>query len=161
MRILSVLMVLVLSGCMSTEVIPQGPTFNYSKQHSNDKAVVYFYQFDMPGVNSCLLVGINDKYEGCIGYPGFAKVMVEPGNKEVSFTPNAPIKIANLEFEFNFEAGKEYFFVYQLVGQKSASDTEIKTQYNMLLNSTYGWYLVEKHQALEEMKELRAWHNAI
>jgi len=161
LRIVIALLALVLQGCMSTEVVPKGPVFNYSAGQSNDKANLYFYQFDMPGVNSCLLVGIDGKYKECIGYPGYAKVSIAPGNKQVSFTPNAPIKISNLNFSYDFEAGKDYFFVYQPVSEKSASDVEVKTQYNMILGLSYGWYLVDKRQALVELQNLRAWHKAI
>ncbi|MDK1285724.1 hypothetical protein [Pseudoalteromonas umbrosa] len=146
---------------MSTEIVPKGPVFNYSEGTSNSKANLYFYQFNMPGVNSCLLVGIDGKYKGCIGYPGYAKVSVDPGNKKVSFTPNAPIKISNLDFSYDFEAGQDYFFVYQPVSEKSADDVEIKTQYNMILDISYGWYLVDKEQAIVELQHLRAWHKAI
>ncbi len=161
MRILLVSLILLLQGCMSTEIIPQGATFKYTNQPHEGEVVAYFYQFDMPGVNSCLLVGIDGTYEGCIGYPGFTKVSLLPGKKTVSFTPNAPIKIANLKLDFDFAPGIEYFFKYQLSTDKSATDIELKTQYNMLLDQTYGWYLVDKQQALSELKDLKAWHKAI
>lgn len=161
MRTLLISLVLILQGCMSTEVVPQGPVFNYTNQPVKDEVIAYFYQFDMPGVNACLLVGVNGKYEGCIGYPGFTKVTVSPGKNEVSFTPNAPIKIANLRMDFDFESGTEYFFKYQLTADKFATDIELKTQYNILLDQTFGWYLVEKQRALVELNGLKAWHRAI
>ncbi|WP_160178388.1 hypothetical protein [Paraglaciecola mesophila] len=161
MKFLIALTLLALQGCMSTEVVPQGSTFSYENNLESNHASAYFYQFDMPGVNSCLLVGVEGKYKGCIGYPGYTRISITTGTKEISFTPNSPIKIANLDFDFGFEAGKEYFFKYQNVKHKSSSDKEIKTQYNMLLDDTYGWYLVDKQSALNELKGLRAWHKAI
>jgi hypothetical protein len=148
---------LSLQGCMSTDVVPKGPIFTYNGKPADQESIAYFYQFDMPLVNSCLLVGIDDKYRGCIGYPGYVHAIISAGNHEVSFTPNAPIKISNLDFKFDFEAGKEYFFVYKLSAQKSANDIEVKAQYNMLLDATYGWYLVEKQEALSALQGLRAW----
>ena len=157
LRILFIITLLALQGCMSTDVVSKGPLFTYGGQPAAQESIAYFYQFDMPGVNSCLLVGIDGTYRECIGYPGYTQVNIASGNKEVSFTPNAPIKIANLDFQFGFEAGKEYFFIYQLSSKKSANDIEIKTQYNMLLDATYGWYLVEKQEALSALQELRSW----
>lgn len=147
-----------LQGCISTNVVPTGPLFVY-KESSNNKVTAYFYQDSMPLVNSCLLVGIDGDYKGCIGYPGFAKLEISPGQKEVSFTPNAPIKISNLEFDWNFESGTEYFFEYKPISQKRESDIEIKTQYNMLLDVSLGWYLVEKNNALVDLEGLRSWQN--
>ncbi|MCB4438607.1 hypothetical protein LHL20_20520 [Alteromonas sp. McT4-15] len=146
---------------MSTDVVPKGPEFSYASKSTDSQATTYFYQFDMPGVNACLLVGIDGEYKGCIGYPGYTKFSVTPGTREVSFTPNAPIKIANLKIDYDFEAGKEYFFGFKNVSSKTESDTEIETQYNLILDTTYGWYLVEKQQALKELNGMRSWHDAI
>lgn len=159
MRIICILLFFTLSGCMSTEAVPKGPIFNYAYQAS-EKATAYFYQDDMPGTVACLLVGINGNYEGCIGYPGYTKIAVDSGIKNVSFTPNSVIKIANLNFDFKFESGKEYFFKYQVTSDKTDSDKEIETQYNMALGVKFGWYLVEKEHALKEMENLRAWHKS-
>ncbi|WP_371186148.1 hypothetical protein [Thalassotalea maritima] len=161
MRILILSLLFIIQGCVSTDVVPQGPVFNYSSPNNKDDVTAYFYQDSMPGVTSCLLVGIAGEYKGCIGYPGFAKVVLQPGTHEVSFTPNAAIKIANLDFVFEFKLGTEYFFKYQLVTSKSASDKAIESQHNMLLGATFGWYLVEKKQALTELQDLKAWHKTI
>ena len=161
MRVLTVLFLILLQGCASTDVVPQGPIFQYPNKPVNSGATAYFYQFDMPGVNACLLVGINGKYKGCVGYPGFAKVELQTGKHEVSFAPNSPIKIANLKFDFEFISGREYFFKYQPTKLKSSTDVEIETHYNMILGQSYGWYLIDKSHALTELSNLRAWHKAI
>ncbi|WP_115718526.1 hypothetical protein [Gallaecimonas mangrovi] len=157
MRLLLVFLFLVLQGCMSTDVASKGATFTYEASPKSGKAIAYFYQFALPGVNSCLLVGVDGKYKACMGYPGYAKVSISAGDRDISFTPNSLVKISNLNFKYKFMAGREYFFCFQPVFSAGKDDIEIASQYNVAVDKTYGWFLVDKNKALEEMRKLRLW----
>ena len=157
MRILAIIIALMIQGCASTDTQSKGAAFQMHEQPLNGQSIAYFFQPYMAGVNSCLLVGVDDFHNDCIGYPGFAKVEINPGTRKISFTPNALIKIANLSYEYNFESNKVYYFEYQHFTSKAASEKAVKSHYNMLLGYHLGWVALEEQEALLKLKNLKAW----
>jgi hypothetical protein len=156
MRILAIIIAFMIQGCASTDTQSKGAAFQMHEQPLNGQAIAYFFQPDMAGVNACLLVGVDDIHKGCIGYPGFAKVEIEPGTRKISFTPNALIKIANLSYEYDFESNKVYYFEYQHFASK-ASEKAVESHYNMLLGYHLGWVLLDEQEAISKLKSLKAW----
>ena len=157
MRILAIIMALMIQGCASTDTQSKGAPFQMHEQPSNGQSIAYFFQPDMAGVNACLLVGVDGVDKGCIGYPGFAKVDIKPGTRQISFTPNSLIKIANLSYEYNFEPNKVYYFEYQSFNNKEAAEKAVESHYNMLLGYHLGWVLLEEPEAINKLKALKAW----
>jgi hypothetical protein len=157
MRILAIVIVLLIQGCVSMDKESEGARFEMNEKPSNGQALAYFFQPDMAGVWGCLLVGVDDVHKGCIGYPGFAKVEIEPGSRKISFTPNALIKIANLSYNYDFESNKVYYFEYQHFTSKAESKRAVESHYNMLLDYHLGWVLLEESEAINKLKTLKAW----
>ncbi len=141
---------------MSHDTVSKGDLFKPDLEVDRDLATVYFFQPDQELVNSCLLLGVNGEYKGCIGYPCFIKTYIKPGKHRISFTPNAPVKIANLSFYYSFKAGKDYYFEYQELS-KSQTVKAAGSTYNALLGTHIGWVPLTKTEALAKLNELRSW----
>ena len=82
---------------------------------------------------------------------------MQPGTRQISFTPNSLIKIANLSYEYNFEPNKVYYFEYQSFNNKEAAEKAVESHYNMLLGYHLGWVLLEEPEAINKLKALKAW----
>ncbi len=147
----------MVQGCAHVDLVSKGQPFYKHQNVSGNEALVYFYQYDLPGANSCLLVGVDGQNKQCIGYPGYAKFVVEPGKRKVSFTPNSPIKIANSKFEFDFKPQKAYYFVFKALNNPIEKEQAAVSYYNIALNEFYGWLEVGEDEALKSLVGLKAW----
>ncbi len=157
MKIIFVLTLLILiTGC--ADLSSKGVKFTLHDPIDNDTALAYFIQPKIDGVTSCLLVGVDGKNKECIGYPGYANIYISKGKHTISFTPNSLIKIANLEFDFDFDSNKAYYFEYQLLSKDDNNPNIISKNYIMILDYYAGWVLIEEDIALKKLAELRKWN---
>ena len=145
------------SGCMTANLKSMGAPFEVVSDISNDKAIAYFYTHDTRGGNACWLMGIDSVRSECLGFPGYASVIVEPGMREISTTPNSPIKIANAKFDFEFKEGQSYYFEYEELPHGARDEDYVYTLYNMAYGVHFGWKLVSEERALPSISSLNAW----
>lgn len=108
------------------------------------------------GGNACWLIGIDSVRSNCLGFPGFAIILVDSGSRKISTTPNSPIKIANGKFNFDFESGISYYFEYEAL--QSNKKNYVHSIYNTVYGVSFGWKLVPEAEALPKISELKAWH---
>lgn len=148
---------LSLSGCMTANLQSMGAPFEVISDAPNSKAVAYFYTHDTRGGNACWLMGIDAVRGDCLGFPGYATALIEPGIREISTTPNSPIKIANAKFDFEFKEGQSYYFEYEELPYGARDEEYVYTLYNMAYGVHFGWKLVSEEQALLSIAKLRAW----
>lgn len=158
MKKLLLVFIFMIEGCAQVDLASKGQLFSKHQNVSSAETLVYFYQYDLPGANSCLLVEIDGENKQCIGYPGYAKVVAKPGKRKVTFTPNAPIKIANSKFEFDFKPQKAYYFVFKALNTPVEKERAAVSYYNVALNGFYGWVEVEENEALKSLVGLKAWN---
>jgi hypothetical protein len=156
-NIILIITLLSLCGCMTADLSSKGKDFEIVRVVPEGKSVAYFYTKESRGGNACWLIGIDSVRTHCLGFPGFAVIVVNPGNREISTTPNSPIKIANGKFAFEFKPGKSYFFEYDELFPASKKEEYIFTFYNAAYGTSFGWKVVSEEQALPEISKLKSW----
>ncbi|GAB2880975.1 hypothetical protein ACCI51_18670 [Microbulbifer echini] len=146
-----------IGGCMTADLTARGPAFNEIQNIPEGKSVAYFYTQDYRGGNACWLIGIDSVRSKCMGFPGYVALLVDAGQRTISTTPNAPIKIANGKFDFNFEKGKSYYFEWVEIPRRKIKEDYVFTMYNMAYDTRFGWQVIPYDQALPVISSLNSW----
>ena len=154
-KIFVLISIFIIAGCAGR--VSQGNVFQPHNTIEEGYAIAYFInKFDNKS-RLCLLVGIDNNYEGCVGPVGYTSFSVKPGTHKVSFTPDSLIKIANTKFDFEFEEGNAYYFEFAVYKGSENTDSVQTKFYNSLLRQSYAWYLREEEYALKQLEGLREW----
>lgn len=157
MNFILIFFLILFSGCAS-QYPKEGSQFTLDPSPSNDKALVYFYQRVEDRKGCAIIVYINDAEKGCLGNPGFTKIYIDPGKNKVKFTPNAPIKIANSSFIYEFKGGETYFFEYINIDSTFDKTKIMDSHYIMIYDYFRGWVVRSSEEAIPVLMQLKTWN---
>lgn len=157
MKITLILLLTIISGCAS-QYPKEGFPFVKPSPPDKDKALVYFYQSVDDRKGCAIIVSISDAGEGCLGNPGFMQLYVDPGKNKIKFTPNAPIKIANSSFIYEFEGGEIYYFEYINIDSTFDKAKIMDSHYIMIYDYFRGWVVRSSEEAIPALMQLKTWN---
>jgi len=148
-----------LVGCAS--VTPKGDLFKIHEPPESDESIVYFYVPEKEfGSTACTIVTVNDEERGCIGNPGYVKVVLNAGEHSFSFRPDAMIDlgIEMRKFTTTIIGGNVYYLESRNIETKEDQENALQMNYvNAFGGYTVGWVLVSEEEALKKLSLLRDW----
>jgi Protein of unknown function (DUF2846). len=153
------LIFIICAGCTSGP--SKGALFSMHEEPGKDSAIIYFYISEKEfGSTACTIVTVDEEERGCIGSPGFVKVVLSPGEHNFSFRPDAllDLKVEMRKFSAAVEGEKVYYLESRKIETEEEREEAWQSNYvNALGGFTVAWLPVEEPLALEHLKELRAW----
>lgn len=152
-------LVIFFGGCVS--VTPKGELFKMHDAPSSDNSIIYFYLPEKEfGSTACTIVTVNDEERGCIGNPGYVKVVLSSGEHSFSFRPDAMIDLGveMRKFTSNFNGGSVYYLESRKIETQEDKDNALQMSYvNAFGGYTVGWVLIPEEEALKKLSQLRDW----
>ena len=158
-RIFILPIIILFVGCAS--VTPKGELFKIHEDPGASESVVYFYVPEKEfGSTACIIVTVNEEERGCIGNPGYVKVVLSPGEHSFSFRPDAMIDLGveMRKFTSSFNGGSVYYLESRKVETQEDKYNALQMSYvNVFGGYTVGWVLVPEEEALKKLSILRDW----
>ena len=164
MKTILIAMVILLAGCAWN--IPSGQEFSSIEAVPDGKAVAYMYiPKKLDYVTGCTMIILGDVDSGCIGNPGYTKIILAPGEHSFKSRQKAALDInPKLPlFDFEFGSGKTYFFKYIHIDKTAEVNNALFRQdfsNEMFYVSGLGsavWVEVDADEAISDLKGLTLW----
>lgn len=151
------LLAILFYGCATAS----GPEFKLHNNIPSSKAIGYFYQTgDVIKGDGCYIIAVDSNDQpGCLGFPGFSRFEISAGQRSIALRPKAVLDFKQLfhQFEYNFEAGKVYYFRLKRLETEKEINSAFTAQYSPFLGVDSGFILVEEERAIIELKGLKEW----